>query len=93
MGGGELLLDVLETDDGVDHAGVCHPGPLQTLQLFIPSPHLPKITRNGLRQLPLALLRGLSQLLLVLSDLLLVEAAVLLQLAVLLLQQEDLPGR
>lgn len=80
---GELFLDVLKADDRVDHTGVRQPRPLQTLQLLIPSPHLFKITRNRLRQLPLALLRHLSQLLLVLCDLLLIEATILLQLAIL----------
>lgn len=53
---GELFLDVLQSVNGVDHTGVRHARPLQSLQLFVPRTHLPEIPRNSLGQLAFALL-------------------------------------
>lgn len=88
----ELFLNVVETGNGVDHAGVRHPRPLQPVQFLVRPPHLPEIARDRLRELLLTLLRDLPQLQLVLLDLLLVEAAVLRKLPVFLSQQENLFG-
>jgi hypothetical protein len=85
-----LFLNIFESGDGVEHAGVGHARPLESLHLLTLSPHIPEITGDGLCQSLLALLIDLPQLLFVLIDLLFVEAAVELKLVILFPKQEDL---